>query len=292
MLTIILPVKQSWVKPDCFIRLIINLIRLKRQKKILRFNVLVADTSVLPIRFLMHGITALFGFCFFSPLSFKGRTKYYTPAVIKNEAAKFVFQTTTSSSIFFLDVDVLLPDDTLKDLIIKDTNKVPFYWYPVDFMNKNYSLSAMLQACKKNHQLEYPHQCFIQTGYVTGAQLIGKEFFTQTKGYDENFIGYGGEDIEYIHRASYFTGIRPLFSENAPYFTDDRGYDLSQLKGFRNFYYQLKQNDNLDRNLFPKHFWHKRKNKSNYLKNRSENDLKMIQAMKEFDNLHINSSTN
>lgn len=287
MLTIIIPTKQSWVKPDCFIRLFINLIRLKRQRKAMDFNVLVADTSIFPLRFFIYGITVVFGFNFFAPS--KKRTKYYTPAIIKNAAANFAFANTASTSVFFLDVDVLLPDATVKDLISKTENGIQFYWFPVDFMGRNYGLWEMLRSSCKNHQLYYLPECFVQTGYVTGAQLIGKKFFEQTKGYNENFIGYGGEDIEYIHRSSYLIGIRPLFSENDSYFIDDRGYDLSQLKGFRNYYYQLKLTENIDRNLFPKHFWHKRKNKSDYLRKRPENDQKMIQIMKYFDARNSNN---
>lgn len=61
---------------------------------------------------------------------------------------------------------------------------------------------------------------------------------------------------------------------------------MEKLCGFRNFYFKLKSGNKQIN--YPKHFWHKRKNKSHYIKNRRQNDLLLIQLMKEFDKSHFN----
>lgn len=102
--------------------------------------------------------------------------------------------------------------------------------------------------------------------------------FLALNGYSEELQGYGGEDVEFIHRATAFLSIRPYFKPNSSYFIDDRSYDVSSLIGFRNFYRTLYFKYFEEHYMY--HFWHKRKNKSSYLKDRVENDRIMLKLMK------------
>ncbi|HGK6163415.1 TPA: galactosyltransferase-related protein, partial [Neisseria meningitidis] len=215
-------------------------------------------------------------------ISIKSHNTFYTPAKIKNAAAIYSFNTLNSNYILFLDVDVLLSENFIQHLIKKTKTNIAFDWYPVSFLNKQFGIiNFILFSYKGNLNIE--ESFIIQTGFVTGLQLFNSDFFYKTAGYNESFLGYGCEDIEMIHRATLLLNIRPAFNENHQYFTDDRGYMPSKLTGFRNYFYYLKRDEFSNLQITPKHFWHKRKNKSKYLKNRYQNDVKMIQIMKDFD---------
>lgn len=279
MLAIIIPIKQSWIKPDCFVRLFLNLYRLKWLKKTTQtdFKVLISDDSNL----FAEKIIALIAWLFNSSyMHVNSNQKYYSPAEIKNSAAEYAFSILNVQSIFFLDVDVYLNPEHIIDLNDKDSKNKKFDWFPVDFLNKQNNLWEMLKTIKTN---KINKNDVLQTGYVTGSHFLNRDFFYLLNGYNTQFTGYGCEDIELIHRATLILGWREPFEEDASYFIDDRSYNVENLKGFRNFYYQLKMQSKTNRPTYPKHFWHKRKNKSNYLKNRKQNDDLMIKLMKEFD---------
>lgn len=279
MLTIILPVKQSWIKLDCFFRLIINIIKLKNNIYYKRdFNILIADDSKFIFRFIIYVISLFFQVNY---LSIDGKRKNYCPANVKNKAALFSFEVLNVSSILFLDVDVLLSDELIK-YIINKKDITEFDWYPVDFLNKRNSILSMIRSTNNEYLNSLSTKDILQTGYVTGLQTFSKEFFYKTRGYNENYINYGCEDIDMLHRATLMLKIRKRFKDSDNYYIDDRGYNPNKLVGFRNFYFKLKSKSKYSfKNA--KHFYHKRKNKSSYMKTRKTNDLFLISAMKEFD---------
>lgn len=291
MLTIVIPIKQSWVKPDCFIRLFLNLFRLYSHGFYsAKFNVLVADDSHLLFKPLNFLISKLFRAKYLS-VKHERSHKFYSPAMIKNLSANYVFSCLKSESVFFLDVDVLLMDENIEMLAQMTEDKIPFYWLTIDFLGGKHQIKSMYHfACKNNYD-HINNADIIQTGYVTGAQLINHSFFNVLNGYSEDFIGYGCEDIEMIHRATLLLGERKAIKDNDPYYIDDRGYNPENLKGFRNFYFKYKTNNqSLDQCDRPKHFYHSRKNSSDYLKSRNKNDLIMIEIMKNFDRNFINGA--
>lgn len=281
MLTLIIPIKQSWVKPDCFLRLAINLLRLNSAPQTKQCRILIADNSHWVIAWLIQFLAKLFAAEYLAIAT--NQKQHYSPALIKNRAATYAFEHLYAHSVFFLDVDVLLSDDEIGFLLHKVAQNTAFDWLPVAFLHKGYGFTQMFLSRHNAHLCQLPDDAILQTGYVTGAHLIQRDFFKQLGGYNEQFVGYGCEDIELMHRATYLLGIRPLFPENDPYFIDDRDYNPTKLQGFRNYFYQIHA-QNAAPPPAPKHFWHKRKNKSLYLQNRKKNDELMIALMKTFDN--------
>lgn len=280
MLTIIVPVQQSLIKPDCFLRLLANLLRLRKHSQFNKnFSVVVADSSCVFAKPLIYLITKVLT-CRYYSLS--KQTDFYSPAFIKNCAAKYAF-THNASHVLYLDVDVLATDELIDNALQQTKNNVAFDWYPVCFLHKEYSLKSMFRYIDNVSLGQIKDTAILQTGYVTGLQLISRELFEVSNGYCEDFIGYGCEDIEFIHRASLMVGLRQKIPECDVYYTDDRGYYPDQLKGFRNFYYRLKVNNRQTDDGRSYHFWHPRKNQSNYLISRKTNDAKLINIMKKFD---------
>lgn len=283
MLTIIIPVQQSKIKPDCFLRLLANCFRLKNNKNFnKKFTVLIADCSFVLARPLISFIASSLS-CYYQHISLEN-SSFYSPAVIKNKAAQYCFNNISASHVLFLDVDVLVSDEFIEGVLEQIMQRIDFDWYPVHFLSSQYKLKQMFHCINNEVLLNVDLNNVIQTGYVTGLQLISREMFKKSGGYVEEFVGYGCEDIEFIHRATLMTGVRSVIESDSVYYTDDRGYDVEKLKGFRNFYYQLKsQKNSQSKESTPCHFWHIRKNKSNYLKSRKNNDDKLLDIMKDFD---------
>ena len=105
MLRIVIPVKQSWVKPDCFIRLWINLLRLSRSKlHKKKLQILIVDCSYSLIKPIIFCITKFFSAQY---LSIEGTWNgVYSPALVKNLAVREILKDSNARSVFFLDVDV------------------------------------------------------------------------------------------------------------------------------------------------------------------------------------------
>lgn len=273
MPTIAILTKQSHIKKDCFFRLFCNLARLRNLDK--QADIVVADSSCGIGRFLIRLISAIYRADYqYIPPNYR----YYSPSYIKNQAAKYIFEQ-GKEYVFFLDVDVLMNHSVLSYMRKLIKRQVGFYWVPIKFTNKTLSNQAMLNYGYTSQEIKIEVEHILQTGFVTGIQLIRRDLFLALNGYSEKLQGYGGEDIEFMHRATSFLSIRPDFKSNSCYFIDDRSYDVSSLIGFRNFYQTLYFKYFEEHYLY--HFWHKRENKSNYLKNRASNDKIMLDLMRK-----------
>lgn len=273
MPTIAILTKQSHIKKDCFFRLFCNLSRLRKLDK--NADIIVADSSRGIGRFLIRLISRIHRADYqYIPPNYR----YYSPSHIKNRVAKYVFDQ-GKEYIFFLDIDVLMNLSTLNYVRRLIKNQIGFYWVPIKFTNRTVSNREMLKYICTSQETKVEDKHILQTGFVTGIQLIQRDLFLSLNGYNETLQGYGGEDIEFIHRATLALKMRNPFSPDSCYFIDDKGYDLSSLIGFRNFYRTLYYKHFEDIHLH--HFWHKRKNKSAYLRNRGVNDQIMLSLMKE-----------
>lgn len=277
MLSIVILSKQSWIKKDCFWRLFLNLHRLRKLNT--PFHITVADNSSRWIRWLIYLISKLYSADY---IHIYTQSKYYSPSTIRNRAAEYVFDKKQADYVFFVDIDVFFNKDALLALSKQIENRTQFFWFPVGFLKKTYNNKMMLNVCIKGEELDINNRDTLQIGYVTGMQFISKKLFYTSGGYNEKLIGYGGEDIEFLHRATLLAGYRKPIDTTDNYYLDDRGYNLNELKGFRNFYYKLYRSLFKDETLLY-HFYHKRKNKSNYLLNRKKNDILMLKLMKDFD---------
>lgn len=274
---IIIPIRQSWVKKDCFIRLYFNCLTLKKYKI---KNVLIADSSD---NFLSRKIIAFIASFFgFDYRYFKVKGGVYNPSILKNKAYSYIRK--KFKYLLYMDVDVFLNDKTLEYLQNQIANQQQFDWLPVIFLNKNVKARDILHSYNfvktKN---------IIQIGYTTGIQFFDVKFFNELGGFDEDFLGYGCEDIDMLHRATGLLNLRSIDLINHDYYLDHRGYNAAILKGFRNTFYRLKEN--FDINVMPVHLWHKRFNNSNYMLKRKINDEVLIKKMIVFDREFINEKS-
>lgn len=266
---IIIPVRQSLVKKDCFIRLYHNCRSLYDRGM---HDVIVVDgTKSFFLRKLIEKIVVFFGYTYIS----SPQASYYTPAILKNYAAKYAINTLKCNYFCFLDVDVFLPKGAIEYLYTQIQQGTQFDWLPVVFLRKGIRVSDGYPddlLCSEN---------IVQVGYTTGIQIFHKELFLFLNGYDECFSGYGCEDIEMLHRATRMIGMRKYVCGD--YYVDKRSHKIDELYGYRKYFYEYKKEYNLSD--MPLHIWHKRQNKSAYLRSRIVNDKILLQKMKMFDDL-------
>ncbi len=265
-LTVLIPFKWSLSRLDLIVRLALNVIRLHRVG--IR-RVLVGDGTALnvPVRMLCHLLRVEH-----RPVRCPS---FYSPSTVKNCASAGL----TSGYVLFLDVDVLLTTTALQWIRAAIESGQRFTWLPVVFLDRQSGTGRMLRDVWSTGVPDREHR--IQIGYTTGIQLVELGLFRKLGGYREEFLGYGCEDIEFIHRATGVLGERPPFSENAEYYRDVRSYDVHQLGGFRKHNYNAQRH--VPMHAMPLHYWHKRRNKSPYMLERKLNDCLLIELMTAFD---------
>lgn len=267
--TIVIPFKWGWIKPDAVLRLVANCILLRRLRPLAQ--VAVADGSFwkFPTRILAWLLK-------FQHLSVDS-PRYYSPAQVKNAATR---QITHTQYLLFLDVDVILTHAAWSSLQAAIRTGVQFTWLPVVFLDRSQGTLQMIRQVLP--KATPPNTAArVQIGYSTGIHLFDRRFFTELAGYKEALHGYGCEDIEMIHRATGTLSQRPLFDAEAEYYDDVRSHDAQSLAGFRKLFFEMRRDVPLD--AMPIHYWHKRKNKSDYMLQRKTNDRIMHQMMIEFD---------
>ncbi|MGE6117357.1 galactosyltransferase-related protein [Aeromonas salmonicida] len=201
----------------------------------------------------------------------------YSPGKSRNEAVA----ASDTKYVFFLDADLTPSDRTLSTLIEKTTKgglRKPqsFEMYPCLYLTKEETerFDGDFQGCLEsflrgeNHRVE-------GIALASSCLLLNREWFLQLGGFDEQFVGHGGEDLELIDRLTrhYPIGPRP----------DDYGLNIKaqhpgDYQGFRRYfsYYAL---PHLFAGRFLVHQWHPRPLTHPYHKRRAGNDQLLEQML-------------
>ena len=212
--------------------------------------------------------------CIHTPLHLD---KPFAPGIARNHAisaANFDF-------IFFLDLDLLCPPTLFAELpqrvnILFETGANVFEMYPCLYLTKEETerFDGDFQGCLEsflrgeNHRVE-------GIALASSGLLLNREWFLQLGGFDEQFVGHGGEDLELIDRLTrhYPIGPRP----------DDYGLNIKaqhpgDYQGFRRYfsYYAL---PHLFAGRFLVHQWHPRPLTHPYHKRRAGNDQLLEQML-------------
>lgn len=272
-IAIIIPVKQSAIKPDCFLRLYLLGCSLRRYGF---ENIVVSDCSnacgARVIRKVAKKIKSSYVYQY---------QDLYTPGLVKNLGGNKASSLNGVSYLLFLDVDVMLSPGAVEHLVTYSSGKVLFDWLPVAFLRKPRGTLAMARSLLAEDLLARYTKSLYQIGYATGIHFFDASFFASMGGYSTEYNGYGCEDFEMLHKATAHCGLRPSFPVEHEYFTDFRTVDISAYKGFRKYFFDQKKEFPLGK--MPIHFHHMRKGKSRYMRARRANDSRLIANMKEFD---------
>ncbi|MCL1126846.1 glycosyltransferase [Shewanella surugensis] len=206
----------------------------------------------------------------------------YSPAYARNQAVKF----SKSDYLFFIDVDLLVPRELLKRLIsiankLIKINITAFEMFPCLYLTEAASKKS-IKTINKDIQLSYltsymiGHNDIIESiALATSCLLVNRKWFIELRGFDESFLGHGGEDLEFICRLALHTqkGSVPLdFSH------DKKSTHPANYKGFRRYLAQYSLTHLFEYDFFV-HLWHPRPLTHKYHRQRKVNEQLLHQKL-------------
>ncbi|WP_421327355.1 galactosyltransferase-related protein [Aeromonas veronii] len=201
----------------------------------------------------------------------------YSPGQHRNELICEV----NCEDIFILDSDLIPSDETLLSIIDKTyrhSTRSPqcFEMYPCLYLTKEETerFNGDFQGCLEsflrgeNHRVE-------GIALASSCLLMNREWFLQLGGFDEQFVGHGGEDLELIDR---LTRHYPIGPRPDDYALNIKAQHPGDYQGFRRYfsYYAL---PHLFAGRFLVHQWHPRPLTHPYHKRRANNDQLLEQML-------------
>lgn len=201
----------------------------------------------------------------------------FSPGVIRNS----IILDVTHDYIFLNDSDLVINPRLSKE-ILEQRNKVQkigknaFEMYPCLYLTKEETerFDGDFQGCLEsflrgeNHRVE-------GIALASSCLLMNRKWFLQLGGFDEQFVGHGGEDLELIDR---LTRHYPIGPRPADYGLNIKAQHPGDYQGFRRYfsYYAL---PHLFAGRFLVHQWHPRPLTHPYHKRRAGNDQLLEQML-------------
>lgn len=183
--------------------------------------------------------------------------------------------------LFFVDADILLNPQLLMGLSnrhkqLAQLGEQAFEMYPCLYLTKEETerFNGDFQGCLEsflhgeNHRVE-------GIALASSCLLMNREWFLQLGGFDEQFVGHGGEDLELIDR---LTRHYPIGPRPDDYALNIKAQHPGDYQGFRRYfsYYAL---PHLFAGRFLVHQWHPRPLTHPYHKRRANNDQLLEQML-------------
>lgn len=201
----------------------------------------------------------------------------FSPAKARNKIVKKCH----SDYIFIFDVDLLPTEETLNYALTKSVQlhqgiKPEFDMFPCLYLTKEETerFDGDFQGCLEsflrgeNHRVE-------GIALASSCLLMNREWFLQLGGFDEQYVGHGGEDLELIDR---LTRHYPIGPRPDDYALNIKAQHPGDYQGFRRYfsYYAL---PHLFAGRFLVHQWHPRPLMHPYHKRRAGNDHLLEQKL-------------
>ena len=201
----------------------------------------------------------------------------FSPGGARNDGV----QKTSSKFVFFMDVDLICSPILVGHwgAICNDLSnlcKNAFEMYPCLYLTKEETerFDGDFQGCLEsflrgeNHRVE-------GIALASSCLLMNREWFLQLGGFDERFVGHGGEDLELIDR---LTRHYPIGPRPDDYALNIKAQHPGDYQGFRRYfsYYAL---PHLFAGRFLVHQWHPRPLTHPYHRRRASNDAMLEQML-------------
>ncbi|MFM5118239.1 galactosyltransferase-related protein [Aeromonas veronii] len=201
----------------------------------------------------------------------------YSPGIARDHAIKY----STTKALFLMDADLLCPPELVGQLsersqTYRQYGLTAFEMYPCLYLTKEETehFDGDFQGCLEsflrgeNHRVE-------GIALASSCLLMNREWFLQLGGFDEQFVGHGGEDLELIDR---LTRHYPIGPRPDDYALNIKAQHPGDYQGFRRYfsYYAL---PHLFAGRFLVHQWHPRPLTHPYHKRRANNDQLLEQML-------------
>ncbi|MFM5733795.1 galactosyltransferase-related protein [Aeromonas hydrophila] len=200
---------------------------------------------------------------------------FFSPGVARNDIVSY----STSDYLFLHDLDLIKPASLLlleQKASLEKNSINAFEMYPCLYLTKEETerFDGDFQGCLEsflrgeNHRVE-------GIALASSCLLMNREWFLQLGGFDEQFVGHGGEDLELIDR---LTRHYPIGPRPDDYALNIKAQHPGDYQGFRRYfsYYAL---PHLFAGRFLVHQWHPRPLTHPYHKQRAGNDQLLEQML-------------
>ncbi|WP_254202962.1 galactosyltransferase-related protein [Aeromonas sp. FDAARGOS 1404] len=184
-------------------------------------------------------------------------------------------------TLFIMDADLLCSPQLAKQLpdrcrLYAHTGQPSFEMYPCLYLTKEETerFDGDFQGCLESFLRGESHRVE-GIALASSCLLINREWFLQLGGFDEQFVGHGGEDLELIDR---LTRHYPIGPRPDDYALNIKAQHPGDYQGFRRYfsYYAL---PHLFAGRFLVHQWHPRPLTHPYHKRRANNDQLLEQML-------------
>ncbi len=201
----------------------------------------------------------------------------YSPGLARSHCIEH----STARMLFIMDADLICSPQLAKQLPIRSQQcahegQAAFEMYPCLYLTKEETerFDGDFQGCLEsflrgeNHRVE-------GVALASSCLLMNREWFLQLGGFDEQFVGHGGEDLELIDR---LTRHYPIGPRPDDYALNIKAQHPGDYQGFRRYfsYYAL---PHLFAGRFLVHQWHPRPLTHPYHKRRAGNDHLLEQML-------------
>lgn len=201
----------------------------------------------------------------------------YSPGGSRNK----IISNVHSECVFIVDADLICSPNVVSSIQHANTmhanlDKVNFQMYPCLYLTKEETerFDGDFQGCLEsflrgeNHRVE-------GIALASSCLLLNREWFLQLGGFDEQFVGHGGEDLELIDR---LTRHYPIGPRPDDYALNIKAQHPGDYQGVRRYfsYYAL---PHLFAGRFLVHQWHPRPLTHPYHKRRASNDQLLEQML-------------
>lgn len=201
----------------------------------------------------------------------------YSPGLARRHG----IERSTTRSLFILDADLLCSQQLAEQLPARSRlcayeGQPAFEMYPCLYLTKEETerFDGDFQGCLEsflrgeNHRVE-------GIALASSCLLMNREWFLQLGGFDERFVGHGGEDLELIDR---LTRHYPIGPRPDDYALNIKAQHPGDYQGFRRYfsYYAL---PHLFAGRFLVHQWHPRPLTHPYHRRRAGNDAMLEQML-------------
>ncbi|WP_299008264.1 glycosyltransferase [uncultured Shewanella sp.] len=206
----------------------------------------------------------------------------FSPAYARNQGVKH----SKGEYLFFMDVDLTADITFLQSLIgrankLKQISTKAFEMFPCFYLTQNASLNQNKNNFSpSNYLLSYmqgENSIIEGIALASSCLLVNKNWFNRLGGFDESFIGHGGEDLFLICQLAYHFPLAPLPSD---FKNNTKTLHPANYKGFRR-YLSVYALEHLFEQRFFLHSWHPRPLTHNYYRRRKYNDLYLMKKIQD-----------